>query len=47
MKAKLLKPTQPEQEDANIARAMQLASGKPEAPIILTDRLAAALRTRG
>ena len=29
MKAKLLKPTQPEQDDANIARAMQMASGQP------------------
>ena len=46
MKAKLLRPTQPEQEDANIARAMQLASGKPEAPTNLADRLAA-LRARG
>jgi chromosome segregation ATPase len=45
MKAKLLKPTQPEQEDPNIARAMQLASGKPAAPTTLTDRLAA-LRAR-
>src|SRR5690242_19903216 len=45
MKAKLLKPTQPEQEDANIARAMQMASGKGAAPTSLSDRLAA-LRTR-
>jgi hypothetical protein len=45
MKSKLLKPTQPEQEDPNIAKAMQLASGKPEAPVSLTDRLAA-LRAR-
>ena len=45
MKAKLLKPTQPEKEDANIARAMQAAAGKPAAPSTLSDRLAA-LRTR-
>jgi hypothetical protein len=45
MKAKLLKPTQPEQEDPNIARAMQLAAGKPPTPTDLTDRLAA-LRAR-
>jgi hypothetical protein len=45
MKAKLLRPTQPEQDDANIARAMDFAAGKPAAPINLTDRLAA-LRTR-
>jgi chromosome segregation ATPase len=45
MKAKLLKPTQPEQEDPNIARAMQIASGKPAAPTNLNDRLAA-LRAR-
>ena len=41
MKAKLLKPTAPEQDDANIARAMQLASGQPATPTSLTDRLAA------
>src|SRR5215472_13648893 len=45
MKAKLLKPTQPEQDDANIARAMDLAAGKPAAATSLTDRLAA-LRSR-
>jgi chromosome segregation ATPase len=45
MKAKLLTPTQPEQGDANIARAMQIASGKPAAATSLTDRLAA-LRAR-
>ena len=45
MKAKLLTPTQPEKEDANIARAMQLASGQPAAATSLTDRLAA-LRAR-
>jgi chromosome segregation ATPase len=45
MKTKLLKPTKPEQEDPNIARAMQIASGQPAAPASLTDRLAA-LRAR-
>ena len=45
MKAKLLTPTKPEQDDANIARAMQIASGKPAAATSLTDRLAA-LRAR-
>jgi DNA repair exonuclease SbcCD ATPase subunit len=41
MKAKLLRPTVPEQEDPNIAQAMQAASGKPPAPTSLSDRLAA------
>lgn len=45
MKAKLLKPTQPEQDDPNIARAMQIAAGKPDAPVSLSDRLSA-LRAR-
>jgi chromosome segregation ATPase len=45
MKEKLLRPTQPEQDDANIARAMDFAAGKPAAPTSLSDRLAA-LRTR-
>ena len=45
MKAKLLKPTQPEQDDANIARAMRSASGQSVAATSLTDRLAA-LRPR-
>jgi hypothetical protein len=45
MKAKLLRPTQPEQDDANIARAMDVAAGKPAAPTSLSDRLTA-LRTR-
>src|SRR5262252_8821361 len=39
MKAKLLKPTQPEQDDANIAQAMDYAAGKPAAPTSLSDRL--------
>lgn len=46
MKAKLLRPTTPEQDDPNIARAMQIASGKPEAPTTLGDRLAA-LKAKG
>ena len=41
MKAKLLRPTAPEQEDANIAQAMQIASGKGPAPTSLSERLAA------
>jgi hypothetical protein len=41
MKAKLLTPTQPEKDDANIADAMRIASGKGAAPTSLTDRLAA------
>lgn len=45
MKTKLLKPTQPEQEDPHIARAMQIASGQPAAPTSLSERLAA-VRTR-
>ncbi len=41
MKAKLLRPTAPEEDDTNIAQAMQIASGKPAAPTSLSDRLAA------
>ncbi len=40
-KAKLLKPTKPEQDDPNIAAAMAAAAGKPAAPQNLDDRLAA------
>src|SRR5271166_2865231 len=40
-KAKLLRPTQPEQDDPNIAAALAAASGKPSAPQSLSDRLAA------
>lgn len=43
-KARLLKPTQPEKEDANIARAMAQVSGQAQ-PTTLGDRLAA-LRNR-
>lgn len=39
-KAKLLKPTQPEKEDPNIAAALAAASGKPAAPQSLGERLA-------
>jgi chromosome segregation ATPase len=44
-KAKLLRPTQPEQDDPNIAAALAAASGKSPAPQSLSDRLAA-LRAR-
>lgn len=40
-KAKLLKPTRPEEEDPNIAAAMATASGARPAPTGLTERLAA------
>lgn len=40
-KAKLLRPTKPEQDDPNIAAAMAAAAGKPAAPQNLDDRLAA------
>ena len=39
-KAKLLRPTQPEQDDPNIAAALAAASGKSPAPQSLSDRLA-------
>ena len=45
-KAKLLRPTQPEQEDPNIAAALAAAAGQSPAPQSLSDRLAA-LRARG
>ena len=38
-KARLLKPTQPEQDDANIAAAMAQVSGGPSAQASLSDRL--------
>ena len=44
-KAKLLRPTRPEQEDPNIAAALEAAAGKSPAPKGLSERLAA-LRTR-
>lgn len=45
-KAKLLRPTEPEKEDPNIAAAMAAASGKAPAPQSLSDRLAA-LKAKG
>ena len=45
-KAKLLRPTQPEQEDPNIAAALAVAAGRSPAPQSLSDRLAA-LKGRG
>ena len=45
-KAKLLRPTQPEQDDPNIAAALAAAAGRSPAPQGLSDRLAA-LRARG
>ena len=40
-KAKLLRPTRPEQEDPNIAAAMAAAAGKSPTPQNLSERLAA------
>jgi chromosome segregation ATPase len=40
-KAKLLRPTTPEQEDPNIAAALAQAAGKPTGPQTLSERLAA------
>jgi chromosome segregation ATPase len=40
-KARLLRPTRPEQEDPNIAAALAAAAGKPPAPQSLSERLAA------
>lgn len=44
-KARLLKPSKPEEEDPNIAAALAAASGKSPTPTNLYDRLAA-LKTR-
>ena len=41
MKAKLLAPTRPEQDDKNIAAAMAQVQGKLPAPTNLSDRLSA------
>ena len=41
MKAAMIAPTKPEQDDPNIAAALALASGKTQAPVSLSDRLAA------
>jgi len=40
-KARLLRPTRPEQDDPNIAAALAAAAGKPSAPQSLSERLAA------
>lgn len=40
-KAKLLRPTAPEQDDPNIAAALAQAEGKPTGPQTLSERLAA------
>jgi hypothetical protein len=40
-KARLLQPTQPEQDDPNIAAALAAASGARPLPQSLSDRLAA------
>ena len=45
-KARLLRPTRPEQDDPNIAAALAAASGRPTGSQSLTDRLAA-LKARG
>jgi chromosome segregation ATPase len=41
MKAKMLRPTKPEEDDPNIAAALAQASGQTPAPTGLSDRLAA------
>jgi chromosome segregation ATPase len=46
-KARLLKPTRPEQDDPNIAAALALAQGKPAVPQSLDERLAALRANRG
>lgn len=45
MKTRLLKPTKPEEEDANIKAALAAAAGQAPAPTSLADRMAA-LRAR-
>ena len=40
-KARLLRPTRPEQDDPNIAAALAIAAGKPPASQSLSERLAA------
>ena len=40
-KARLLRPTRPEEDDPNIAAALRAASGQPPVPTSLSDRLAA------
>ena len=46
-KAKLLRPTRPEQDDPNIAAAMTATAGKSPAPQSLGERLAALGRGPG
>jgi chromosome segregation ATPase len=46
-KARMLKPTKPEEDDANIAAALAAASGKAPAPTSLNDRLAALKAKQG
>ena len=46
-KAKLLRPSSPEQEDPNIAAALAAASGKGPTPVSLSDRLAAIKSKQG
>ena len=41
MKAKMLAPTKPEQDDSNIAQAMAQVQGKLPAPTNLADRMTA------
>ena len=45
-KARLLRPTKPEEEDPNISAALAIASGRGPAPTSIADRLAA-LKQRG
>jgi len=47
MKADMLRPSNPEQEDANIAAAMREAAGVAPAPTGLADRLAALKSRKG
>jgi hypothetical protein len=46
-KAKLLRPTRPEEEDPNIARAIAVASGKAVGPQSLSERLSALRAKQG
>lgn len=46
-KVKLLTPTQPEKDDANIAAAMDAAADRLPAPANLSDRLAAIRQKQG
>ncbi len=45
-KARMLRPSKPEQDDPNIAAAMAVSQGKPAMPQTLSDRLSA-LRAKG